>query len=87
MSSARPSNGAGRRRAGSQAYLLAKYEELGKLNEAYWELVDMHACEPDRYRQVTGSDHLPQYETFHRYWTGIPVTQRRAAKRRYLSRI
>jgi hypothetical protein len=75
-----------RRRAGSQAYLLAKYEELGTLNGAFWDLAHLHDREPGRYRQVTGSDHLPQSETLHRYWKGIPVTQRRAARQRYLHR-
>jgi hypothetical protein len=73
-----------RRRAGSQAYLLAKYEELGTFHEAFWELVHLHAGEPGRYRQVTGSDRLPQYETVCTYWKGIPVRQRQAAKQRYL---
>jgi hypothetical protein len=75
-----------RRRAGSQAYLLAKYKELGTLHEAYWDLVHLHDREPDRYRRVTGSDRLPQYETLHRYWTGIPVAKRRAARRYFLRR-
>jgi hypothetical protein len=75
-----------RRRAGSQAYLLAKYEELGTLHEAYWELVDLHGREPERYRRMMGSDRLLQYETLHRYWTGIPVARRRAAKQRSLRR-
>ena len=73
-----------RRRSGSQAYLLAKYEELGTFHAACWELVHLHDGEPGRYRQVTGSDRLPQYETLRKYWKGIPVTQRQAAKRRYL---
>jgi hypothetical protein len=75
-----------RRRAGSQAYLLEKYEELGTLHEAFWELVHLHDREPDRYRQLTGSNRLPQYETLHRYWQAIPITQRRAAKQRYVGR-
>ena len=75
-----------RRRTGSQAYLLAKYEELGTLHEAFWELAHLHDGEPGRYRQVTGSDRLPQYETLRTYWKQIPVNRRRAAKQRYLHR-
>ena len=75
-----------RRRAGSQAFLLAKYAELGSLHEAYWELVQLHDREPERYRQITGSSRIPQYETFHRYWREIPRKRRRAAKQRYLRR-
>jgi hypothetical protein len=75
-----------RRRAGSKAYLLAKYEERGTLHEAFWELAHLHDGEPDRFRQVTGSDRLPQYETLRRYWKEIPVAKRRAAKQRYLHR-
>jgi hypothetical protein len=75
-----------RRRAGSQAYLLAKYEELGSFRDACWELIHLHDREPDRYRRITGSDRLPQYETLHRYWRKIPRTQRLAAKQRYLRR-
>jgi hypothetical protein len=74
------------RRAGSQTYLLAKYEEFGTFHEACWNLVHLHDGEPGRYRQVTGSDRLPQHETLCRYWKNIPVAQRRAAKQRYLRR-
>ena len=74
------------RRAGSQTYLLAKYEELGTFHEACWNLVRLHHGEPARYRKVTGSDRLPQHETLCRYWKAIPVAKRRAAKQRYLRR-
>jgi hypothetical protein len=73
-----------RRRAGCQKFLLARYTELGKLNEAVWELSHLHGREPGRYRQITGSDDLPQYETLHGYWKQIPIAQRRAARRRFL---
>ena len=75
-----------RRRAGSQTFLLAKYEELGSLHEAFWELAHLHDREPERYRRITGSDRLVQYETLHRYWRDIPHAKRRAAKLRYLRR-
>jgi len=81
-----PHPAAVRRRAGSQAILLAKYEEFGTLHKAYWALVHLHQAEPDRYHEITGSDRLPRYETLHRYWTSIPITQRRAARRRHLRR-
>ena len=74
------------RHDGFQAYLLAKYEELGTFREAFWELVHLHDSEPDRYRQITGSDLLPQYETLRRYWKEIPLAERRTAKQRYLHR-
>jgi hypothetical protein len=64
--------------------LLASYAELGKLNEAVWELVHLHDREPGRYRQVIGSDRLPQYETLRRYWRQIPIAQRRAARQRFI---
>jgi hypothetical protein len=54
------------------------------LNEAVWELVHLHDREPGRYRQLTGSDDLPQYETLRRYWMQIPIAQRRAARQRFL---
>jgi hypothetical protein len=72
------------RRVGSQRFLLASYAELGKLNEAVWELVHLHDREPGRYRQLTGSDDLPQFETLRRYWMQIPIAQRRAARQRFL---
>jgi hypothetical protein len=71
------------RRVGSQRFLLARYAQLGKLNEAIWELVHLHDREPGRYRQLTGSDHLPQHETLRRYWMQIPIAQRRAAGQRF----
>ena len=71
------------RRVGSQRFLLASYAELGRLNEAVWELVHLHDREPGRYRQLTGSDDLPQYETLRRYWMQIPIAQRRAAGQRF----
>jgi hypothetical protein len=74
------------RRAGCQAYLLVKYEELGRLHEACWELAHLHDREPESYRRITGSDRLVAYETLHRYWKEIPLTQRRAARQRYLRR-
>ena len=49
------------RRVGSQKFLLATYAEVGKLNEALWELVHLHERDPGRYRQLTGSDELPEY--------------------------
>jgi hypothetical protein len=73
-----------RRRVGTQKFLLASYAEVGKLNEAVWELVHLHDREPGHYRQLTGSDDLPQYETLRRYWKQIPIAQRRAAKQRFL---
>jgi hypothetical protein len=73
-----------RRRVGSQKFLLARYGELGKLNEAVWELVHLHDREPGRYRQLTGSDDLPQYETLRRYWKQIPIARRLAARQRFL---
>ena len=75
-----------RRRAGSQTFLLARYEALGSLHEAFWELAHLHDREPAKYRRMTGSDRLPQYETLHRYWRQIPQAKRRAAKQRYLRR-
>ena len=72
------------RRVGSQKFLLRSYAELGSLNEALWELVHLHDREPRRYRRLTGSDVLPQYETLRRYWRQIPIAQRRAAKQRFL---
>ena len=72
------------RRVGSQRFLLARYAQLGKLNEAIWELVHLHDREPGRYRQLTGSDDLPQYETLHGYWKQIPIAKRRAARQRFL---
>ncbi len=74
------------RRARSHAYLLAKYEELGTVHEAFWELAHLHDNEPGRYRTLTGSDRLPRYETFHKHWKEIPVARRREAKQRYLRR-
>jgi hypothetical protein len=82
----KPNPAALRRRAGSQAYLLAKYEEVGTLREAFRELVHLHDREPDSYRDLTGSDRLPEYETFRRYWKEIPLKERRSAKQRYLRR-
>jgi hypothetical protein len=72
------------RRVGTQMFLLASYAEVGKLNEAVWELVHLHDREPGRYRQLTGSNVLPQYETLRRYWRQIPIAQRRAARQRFL---
>jgi hypothetical protein len=72
------------RRVGSQRFLLARYAELGKLNEAVWELVHLHDREPVCYRELTGSDDLPQHETLRRYWKQIPIAQRRAARQRFL---
>jgi hypothetical protein len=72
------------RRVGSQKFLLASYAEVGKLNEAVWELVHLHDREPGLYRQLTGSDDLPQYETLHRYWRQIPIAKRRAARQHFL---
>jgi hypothetical protein len=77
---------AGRRRAGSQTYLLQKYEELGTFHDAVWELAHLHDREPGHYRQVTGGDALPQYETIRQYWKSIPLVRRRAAKQRFLRR-
>lgn len=74
------------RRARSHAYLLAKYEQLGTVHAAFWELTRMHDDEPGRYRTLTGSDRLPRYETFHKHWKEIPVARRREAKQRYLHR-
>jgi hypothetical protein len=70
-------------RLGSQRFLLASYAELGSVKEAMWELAHLHDREPGRYRELTGSDHLPQYETLHRYWMQIPIAQRRAARQRF----
>ena len=72
------------RRTASQEFLLARYAELGTLNGAIWELVHLHDHEPGHYRQLTGSDDLPRFETLHRYWKQIPIAQRRAARRRFL---
>jgi hypothetical protein len=72
------------RRVGSQKFLLASYAEVGKLNEAVWELVHLHERDLGRYRQLTGSDELPQYETLRGYWKQIPLARRRAAKQRFL---
>jgi hypothetical protein len=72
------------RRVGSQKFLLASYAELGKLNEAVWELFHLHDHEPGRYRQLTGSDDLPQYETLRGYWKQIPIAQRCAARQSFL---
>ena len=74
------------RRASSQAYLLVKYEELGSLHQACWELAHLHDREPESYRRITGSDRLVKYETLHRYWKEIPIAERLAAKRRHLDR-
>lgn len=79
-----PNPAALRRRSATQAYLLAKYGELGRFHEACWELSRMHDCEPGRYREITGSDFLPQAETLYRYWKQIPLKRRRAAKQRYV---
>jgi hypothetical protein len=73
-----------RRRAGSQEFLLARYAERGKLNKAVWDLFHLHDHEPGRYRQLTGSDDLPQYETLRSYWKQIPIAQRRAARQSFL---
>ena len=72
------------RRTGSQEFLLASYAELGALNEAIWALVHLHDYEPGRYRQLTGSEHLPQCETLRSYWKQIPIARRRAARERFL---
>jgi hypothetical protein len=74
------------RRAGFQAYLLVKYEEVGTLHGAFWELAHLHDREPESYRRIAGSDRLFSYETLHRYWKEIPLTKRRAARQRYLRR-
>jgi hypothetical protein len=74
------------RRDGFQAYLLAKYEEFGTFREAFRELAHLHERDPDRYRQITGSNRLPQYETVCRYWKEIPLTDRRTAKQHHLHR-
>jgi hypothetical protein len=71
-------------RVGSQRFLLANYAKLGNVKEATWELVHLHDREPGRYRQLTGSDELPQYETLHRYWMQIPIARRHAARQRFL---
>jgi hypothetical protein len=75
-----------RRRNGSQAFLLEKYEEFGTFREAFGELVHLHQRDLDHYRQITGSNRLPQYETVCRYWKEIPLTERRSAKQRFLRR-
>jgi hypothetical protein len=72
------------RRIGTQKFLLSSYAEVGKLNEALWELVHMHQRDPRRYRQLTGSDELPECETLRGYWKQIPIAQRRAARERFL---
>ena len=74
------------RRVGSQKFLLASYAEVGNLNEALWELGHLHDRDPCRYRQLTGSDELPAYETLRGYWKRIPLARRRAAKQRFLRR-
>jgi hypothetical protein len=72
------------RRLGTQKFLLSTYAEVGKLNEALWELVHLHERDPGGYRRLTGSDELPEYETLRGYWKQIPIAQRRAARERFL---
>lgn len=82
----KPQPAAQERRAGAQRYLLAKYEEIGDVEETVWELLQLSRRDPKAYRQVMGTDRQFAFETLRKYWQAIPNEERAAAKQRYLER-
>lgn len=85
MRTARPQPAAQERREGAQAYLLAKYEEIGSVEETLWALAQLQTRDPKAYRQVMGTDQAYAVETLRKYWLEIDFDQREAAKQRYLA--
>lgn len=75
-----------RRREGAQRYLLARYEEIGNVEEALWSLLQLGNRDPRAYRQVMGTDRPFALETLRKYWGDIDLELRQDAKRRYLAR-
>ncbi len=56
LRTARPQPAAQERREGAQAYLLAKYEEIGNMDETLWDLLQLRIRDLEAYRQVLGTD-------------------------------
>jgi hypothetical protein len=81
---AKPQPAAQERREGAQAYLLAKYEEIGLVDEICWDLLHLRNRDPAAYREVIGSDEPYKLETVRKWWYEIPESEREAAKHRYL---
>ena len=75
----RPQPAAQERREGAQAYLLAKYEEIGTVDDTLWDLLQLRNRDPAAYRDVVGSDENYKLETIRKYWYAIP---KRSARRR-----
>lgn len=86
MRTAKPQPAAQERREEAQAYLLAKYEEIGSVEEALWALAQLQTRDPKTYRQVMGTDQKYAVETLRKYWLEIDSDKREAAKQRYLAR-
>lgn len=75
-----------RRRTGGQGFMLAAYEECGKVDEAIGALLDLHRTHPERYQATLGTDRKFSLETFRDYWQAIPLEKRQAAKERFRAR-
>ena len=86
LRTAKPQPAAQERRERAQAYLLAKYEEIGNVEEALWDLMQLRARDLATYRRVIGSDQEYKLETFRKYWAEVPLEEREAAKQRFLDR-
>ncbi len=87
MRTAKPPPAAQERRDRANSYLLAKYEEIGNVEETLWALAQLRTRDPKAYRKIIGSDEHYKLETLRKYWQQIPLAKRQAAKQRYLDRL
>ncbi|MGB7587997.1 MAG: hypothetical protein WBM00_04745 [Solirubrobacterales bacterium] len=75
-----------RRREDAQRYLLAKYEEIGNVEDALWSLLQLRNRDQKSYREVMGTDEEYKLETIRKYWQDIDLERRKEAKQRFLAR-
>jgi hypothetical protein len=81
-----PQPAAQERRERAQQYLLARYEEIGNVEEALWDLAQLRTRDPEVYRQVMGDEADYKIETLRKYWQEIPLAEREATKQRWRER-
>lgn len=77
--SARPEVDARRERC--QEYLLERYVELGRLEDAIAALIDLHQTDPQRHLEIVGRRYPLAESTYKKYWGAISHRRRENARR------
>jgi hypothetical protein len=68
------------RRERCQRFLLERYVERGRLEDAIAALIDLHQSDPQRHLEIVGRRHPLAESTYKKYWGDIPHATRERAR-------